>query len=669
MKVGTKIILGFVMLVAIAVILGLIAVWQMTNVSTAANKLALEYVPEVAMANELERNALQTMYSVRGFTMGDDKKYLEEGRKNLEEVKKQVKAGQDLAARYPALVKLREQAAIAETKVKEYEKQLDDTAAKKEALAANRKMMVENAARFLKNANEFMDEQQARMEKELKEGLPAEKLVERFVKFDLANEIVRFGNLSRVAAWQGQAANDMKIIQEALKNFDEINKRLDQLAPITHTEANKKQLAEIKAGTEAYKKSMNDIVAIDQALQEINKKRQEAARGVLDISETTAKAGIDNTTKLSSESAASLSLANTIMVIGLIIAAIVGVGVALFITRSITKPLNRAIDGLNEGSDQVTGASNQVSAASQELAEGSSEQAAAVEETSSSLEEMTSMTRQNADNASQANALMDEAKATVNRAAGSMKEMTQAMAGISTSGQEISKIIKTIDEIAFQTNLLALNAAVEAARAGEAGAGFAVVADEVRNLAQRAAEAAKNTASLIEGTITQIGRGMELVRTADEAFTEVATNSAKVAELVGEIAAASNEQAQGITQINQAMSQMDQVTQKNAANAEETASASEELNAQAESMRDIVTELAAMVGGADKRLRAEHRPAAKAAAKAKAPARLPAGPAKTKAPARLPAGPAKTKAPAAGPPAKVAKADEVIPMDEDFGDF
>jgi methyl-accepting chemotaxis protein len=280
-------------------------------------------------------------------------------------------------------------------------------------------------------------------------------------------------------------------------------------------------------------------------------------------------------------------------IVGVILAILLGV----LITRSITKPINRIIEALASGADQVSSASGQVSSASQSLAEGASEQAAAIEETSSSLEEMSSMTKQNAENAAQADSLMREAKSVVSKAGASMKQMNESMNEISSAGQEIGKIIKTIDEIAFQTNLLALNAAVEAARAGEAGAGFAVVADEVRNLAQRAADAAKNTANLIEGTIVRINQGTELVRTTDEAFTEVAGSSNKVAELIGEIAAASAEQAQGIDQVNQAVTQMDQVTQNNAANAEESASASEELNAQAESMMEVVGELLILVSG------------------------------------------------------------------------
>ena len=267
------------------------------------------------------------------------------------------------------------------------------------------------------------------------------------------------------------------------------------------------------------------------------------------------------------------------------------------LTQGITKPLKNVISTLNQSSEQVSSASGQISSASQSLAEGSSEQAASIEETSSSLEEMSSMTRQNADNASQADGLMKEANQVVAQANESMTQLTGSMQEITKASEETSKIIKTIDEIAFQTNLLALNAAVEAARAGEAGAGFAVVADEVRNLAMRAAESAKDTAALIEGTVKKVNDGSELVTRTNEAFTQVAGSTSKVGELIGEIAAASNEQAQGIEQVNTAVSEMDKVTQTNAANAEESASASEEMSAQSEQLKAMVNELLIMVGG------------------------------------------------------------------------
>jgi methyl-accepting chemotaxis protein len=289
---------------------------------------------------------------------------------------------------------------------------------------------------------------------------------------------------------------------------------------------------------------------------------------------------------------------------------IVGFGIALllgiFLSLSITRPLNRVIAGLGEGSEQVAAAAIQVSSASQSLAQGSSQQAAALEETTSSLEEMNSMTRGNADNAKQADSLMGETTRVVQAANQSMNDLTSSMKEVSAASEATAKIIKTIDEIAFQTNLLALNAAVEAARAGEAGAGFAVVADEVRNLAMRAAEAAKNTANLIEGTVNRVKQGSDLVDKTATAFNQVAESTTKVKELVGEIAAASTEQAQGVDQINKAVTEMNGVTQQVAANAEESASSSEELNAQAEQMKGYVAELAAIVGGSHNGFRNRH---------------------------------------------------------------
>jgi len=279
-------------------------------------------------------------------------------------------------------------------------------------------------------------------------------------------------------------------------------------------------------------------------------------------------------------------------------AMIIGIIAAYFIVRSITKPINRIIEGLSDGASQVGSASEQVAAASQSLAEGSSELASSIEETSSSLEEMAGMTRQNADNANQANGLSSEATSEAEKGMAAMNKMSGAMQEIKKSSDETAKIIKVIDEIAFQTNLLALNAAVEAARAGDAGKGFAVVAEEVRNLAQRSAEAAKDTSGLIEGSQKNAEEGVRATEEVVEILGSVTGSIKKVADLLAEVAAASKEQAQGVDQVNSAVAQMDQVTQTTAANAEESSSASEELAAQAQEMQNIVGDLNRIVKGA-----------------------------------------------------------------------
>jgi methyl-accepting chemotaxis protein len=257
--------------------------------------------------------------------------------------------------------------------------------------------------------------------------------------------------------------------------------------------------------------------------------------------------------------------------------------------NKLSQDLNSLIGEIITAGEQIATGSSQISDGAQSLSQGATESAASVEEITASMTELASQTKQNADNAGLANQMVSQAKTAAEQGNKQMKQMVSSMSEINESGQSISKIIKVIDEIAFQTNLLALNAAVEAARAGQHGKGFAVVAEEVRNLAGRSAKAAKETAELIEGSVQKTQNGTMIAGSTEAALQEIVTGIIKATDLVSEIAAASNEQSQGIGQINQGLGQIDQVTQQNTANAEESAAAAEELSGQADQLRHMLS--------------------------------------------------------------------------------
>jgi methyl-accepting chemotaxis protein len=668
MKLGLKMGLGFGLVIVLVIVVGGIAILNMLDIQKSSISLDSEYVPEVGIANNVERNSFLTMYGMRGYSLSFDEDYWQSSQESYKLVGKYLQEAKALAEKHPDLTALKEGTQAASSKAEEYGNLADSTREVILSILVNRQDLDTSSTEFMDAANTYLKGQNTKFTQNITDGLGSNALMLRLQKITLINDVIDLGNALRIANWNGQLNRDAPIMESALNNFKEVNSKLIELRGITTQTVDLKDLDEIETSGNQYSSHMSDIIEAYTELAKLSTERGAAANEVLSAAQDVAAKGITTTQGIAKEAVNTVSSAVIVIIIGLITALIIAVIIAVFLTITITSALKKGLDfamnisrgnllttidlnqkdelgvladalknmqsellykdemlgkisegnltenirtssnedtlgeslvkmsesfnsllgNVNMSVDQVNIGADQVSQASQSLSQGATESAASLEEVSASVTQINSQSKQNAENATEANGIAKQANEDAEKGNKQMATLSEAMGKINTSSDQIKKIVKVIDDIAFQTNLLALNANVEAARAGKYGKGFAVVADEVRNLAVRSAEAVKETTVMVDDSIKNIEEGNKAVEATAIQLESISKGSSKVADFLEEIATASKEQAEAIDQITQGLEQIDQVTQSNTASAEESAAAAEELASQSVQLKNMV---------------------------------------------------------------------------------
>ena len=614
LKLFQKLTLGFGILIAAIAAIGILAITNMLSVSKQAGYLSEEYIPEVKIANSMERNALLAMFNNRGYSFSEETSYLDEGRRYFSNMTDELQEAKNLAANTTQLKALNHVIADTENAADTYKNLLNQTVEVNENLAALRNLMDQESDILMRNCSDYLTSQENSYAGEIRNGASTRALSERMNKVIIINDIIDQVNELRVNNFKAQAKRKLKAYKAAINKFD-INKELSGLRGTTRLDADKRALEEIENAANDYVAAMENFLNAWQKRESLNTERNIAANMVLSSVEKVTDAGISATQTIANNAHDDLKNSSNVVIVGLIAALLIGIILAYSLTKALVIPIQKGVafakqvasgnllatidvnqkdeigdlakalvamvDTLKSivgnivtGANNIAAASNEMSTTSQSLSQGSNEQAASAEEVSSSMEEMSATIQQNTDNAIETEQIAIKAADGVGQGNNASIQSVSAM-------KEVASKITIINDIAFQTNILALNAAVEAARAGEHGRGFAVVAAEVRKLAERSAVAAKE--------IDEVSKsGVSISESAGKLLSETVPEIEKTSRLVKEIAASSVEQSSNSSQVNSAIQQLNRVTQQNAAAAEEMATSSEELSAQAEKLKEII---------------------------------------------------------------------------------
>ncbi len=646
MTIGKKIGLGFGVLLTILAFTGGYAIVRMTNAESGAKILSSDYVPESAIAGQIQAIMSDLRLNSRTYGLTGEASELARTRKNMEDVKTQLNALENLVKNSQNLGKLKTSADEARKALANYEKGIDETAATLDESARQ----VTEATRVATGTTEAIENllaaEHAGLTADLKAGAAA-KVTTRQTAIQNIENIREALDATRIAYFRSQVQRDTKVLQDAITQYGKIDSYFAALQAGAGQGVENSAAENARNTFKAYGDFLSNQLKNMQQLDAIKVRRTEAAAEVVKVcSEINATAAKD-IAEVSNEAAKQLGASSSLLKFVVCVAILIGVGVSLFITRLITQPLakivqaiqfvangdlttkteiksndevgqlaktlNGMIDNLRHivgdvasASTNVAAGSQEMSATAQQLSQGANEQSAAAEECTSSVEEMASSIQQNADNAQKTNRIAAQAASDAHESGAAVVKTVSAM-------KEIATKISIIEEIARKTDLLALNAAVEAARAGEHGKGFAVVASEVRKLAERSQTAAAEISQLSNSGVT-------LAESAGQMLTKLVPDIRKTADLIQEISAASTEQNSGASQINQAVQQLDQVIQQNAAASEEMASTAEELSSQAEQLQTAIAFFKMDHDGRSRREFAARKPAATKPAAAPHPA-------------------------------------------------